>query len=160
MPGQLIYLPSKLSLGCRRARVFVQDYGVLHLPGKLRFCRFLVNYTLKYQRSHTCFSYCSYNLSLLFLNLPPSCHPPPCLLFSNWSLLIGAEDEQSLWRQGLNEITPLALWCCVSLGLRRRKSSADGLQKPTPAALTLLYPMHVGCGPAEHRCASLRPGNL
>lgn len=35
MLGHLIYLPSKLSLGCRRARVFVQDYGVLHLQGKL-----------------------------------------------------------------------------------------------------------------------------
>lgn len=52
MPGHLIYLLSILSLDCRRATVFVQDYGVLHLPGKLWFCGFLVNCTLKYQRPH------------------------------------------------------------------------------------------------------------
>lgn len=83
--GHLIYLPSKLSLGCRRARVFVQDYGVLHLQGKLQLCKFLLNCTLKYQRPHICLCYCSFCSSLLFLNLLLSYHPPLCLLLSNWA---------------------------------------------------------------------------
>lgn len=52
MPGHFIYLPSKLSLHFRKATAFVQDYSVLHLPGKQWFCGFLVNCTLKYQRPH------------------------------------------------------------------------------------------------------------
>lgn len=69
-----------------------------------------------------------------------------------------AEDEQSLWRQGLNEITSVALWCCVCLRLRGRKSSVAALHYP--AALTLLYLMHVGCGPAGHRSSQSKQGNL